>query len=624
MGNDVTVSDRLPRALPPSASTSKSSKSTPPSATSLEGKSSTGLLGNEVLTDHAPSSLHRSHSDESKGSARRSEVTPPSGAGSGRLGKEVAPPSVAGSGRLGNEVTPPSVAGSGRLGNEVTPPSGAGSSRLGNEVTPPSVAGSGRLGKEVAPPSGAGSSRLGNEVIPPSVAGSGRLGNEVTPPSGAGSGRLGNEVTPPSGAGSGRLGKEVTPPSVAGSGRLGNEVTPPSVAGSGRLGNEVTPPSGAGSGRLGKEVIPPSVAGSGRLGKEVTQSSSIGSGYLGNEVPVGLQGSGVSHRGRSGQGGGVGKQQEGQRSRGSLELLGNEVSMPGGRGSKKLGTGVTSPQPPSMSIGSLGNEVPLPRSPPVGGKVLSDEGRGGVTVRASLPVGVGGGYGRGRGPHQLNEADNVSGYTTVSEPSSFHSVQSTGHRKPLRSDSSSDSTPGLQSRKFTFEPKSLQNFGGSGSMPRDSSPSVGSRTSSPDNNLSSGEEEDDSMSPVTQPSSQLHNQTPSFPSTMSSQNSEGRAQSPPLQSSPRVLPSPDVTLREQSGSSSTHSVQMPHVETGTSGPERVDGVTDKPSQLQSVSEGFGTGVNEEYVGGGDDEDNNLDDDEDEAGERKKLIMWNID
>jgi hypothetical protein len=57
---------------------------------------------------------------------------------------------------------------------------------------------------------------------------------------------------------------------------------------------------------------------------------------------------------------------------------------------------------------------------------------------------------------------------------------------------------------------------------------------------------------------------------------------------------------------------MPHVETGTSGPERVDGVTDKPSQLQSVSEGFGTGVNEEYVGGGDDEDNNLDDDEDEA------------
>lgn len=295
------------------------------------------------------------------------------------------------------------------------------------------------------------------------------------------------------------------------------------------LGNEVAMEysSASGSDGMGQKDSAP-------LGNKGTSPHQIVDGYLGNEVFVGPRGGrGSNTHTRSSKvmpgdrGGRVYKEEQGQESKG---LLGNEVSMPS-RGAKAMGNKV----PVQQTSSSLGNEVPLPGSSRVGSKAVSDVGQVG------MPLSPGG---RGRGPSQAllgNEVDTDSGYTTASidsEPNSVRGLRPPARRHQLRSDSSSDSNTASPSHKFTVQQKDSVMDSAVGenttTTQGDSSLSGESRPSSPDNDLSTADDED--SPPVKSPfSNELQNQPPSFshtpnlfPSTVSPQVSPSIAQSVPL------------------------------------------------------------------------------------------------
>ena len=312
------------------------------------------------------------------------------------------------------------------------------------------------------------------------------MGNEVAVP---------NSSSPPSRSAAGDP-RKATPPlrSVAG------EATPPSGDKEGSssdhkrvtsrtephtvlLGNEVpmkrmSSVDGGSSG--GKERGTTNATG-GQLGNEIPLP---GSGHLGNEVPVGVRGS------RSGQSG------RGLVGRGREEFLGNEVPMPGGRGSKKPGTAR------SHSSGSLGNEVPLPRSLKIGTNSVDRN-----AVQTSLPVGRGDQVGSGR---LGNEAEHDSGFIAL-ETTSVHSTSSsssTARRKQLKSDSSYSSSSSSNPQQSTVElPTRMEAAGVSkaGIQRYDSQHSLS------DNDLSGGEDDKIAPSLPTQTSNQLQNQVPRSP-----------------------------------------------------------------------------------------------------------------
>ena len=307
------------------------------------------------------------------------------------------------------------------------------------------------------------------------------------------------------------------------------------------LGNEVLMEHSSAAGSGGKGHVH---AGedSAQLKSDITSPNQLGNGYLGNEVLVDPQsGRGSNSRTRTSKvvpgerGGRVYKEEQGGESKGSWGLLGNEVSMPS-RGTKNT-VPVTRT---SRSIGSLGNEVPLPGSSQVGSKTVSDVGQVGSLPPLQVSPSPGG---RGRGPSQAllgNEVDTDSGYTTTSiesEPNSVRGLRPPARRNQLRSDSSSDSNTASPSHKFTVQQKNSgvdSAVGENTSTQRDSSLSGGSRPSSPDNDLSTADDED--SPPLTSPfSNELQNQPPSFshapnlfPSTVSPQVSPSVLQSVPL------------------------------------------------------------------------------------------------
>lgn len=374
-----------------------------------------------------------------------------------------------------------------------------------------------------------------------------------------------------------------------------------------------------------------------QFGNEVTLPSGAASVPLGNEVFVGPRGSGGSTSSLgmkskvvTGEQGGRGHKEGGTGNKTSWGLLGNEVSVPGSRGSYKLGNEVSPLRPLSTSGAGLGNEAPPPG---VGGRAGNSvrlvENR--VSVQSSLSVGVDRG---GRGPSRTllgNEVDTDNGYTTASiesEPTSLTTFHSSAGRKQLRSDSSSDSTTGSRSHKSTVEPRNLEacaTVGENASVRRDISPSIeSSRASSPDNDLSSGDEKD-SVSPSTTSSSGL--QTSSAPSS----------NQPPVagaQPSPRVsalmpgvaqsLPSAGRTSGQYSGSplQSVPSSQVSHigdaVNTGSEGIGFPTNESNQPHDAAGIQgSGVSVGANEVF----DEGDNDLDEEKDEAGESKCVRLF---
>ena len=256
---------------------------------------------------------------------------------------------------------------------------------------------------------------------------------------------------------------------------------------------------------------------SGSLGNEVTPP---GLNHLGNEVPVGVQG---------GSGGG------GANKGGSVGLLGNEVSMPM---SARLGPSkqrVKDSLVSSPSVG-LGNEVPMPGVARFGRRPVSIVGNE-LTVQP-LP----GGTGRSRSS-LVNEVESSdSGYTGGSELAPVHP-----RRRSLMSDSSVDDSSGLSSRNSLIQ----QPAGPGTGYPTDSDAAVectvppNSRSPSPDNDLSSGEENESSIfsgPPAGQPvSSGANNLSPVVTNQSPLQDSTAGTNPPSLHSAQPDLDPQSVT-----------------------------------------------------------------------------------
>ena len=203
---------------------------------------------------------------------------------------------------------------------------------------------------------------------------------------------------------------------------LGNEVMMEGslLSGGNRGGGRGGGGEGKSSVRFGNELLTRGT-GDGLLGNELLSGPHPQeSGLLGNEVLGG----------RAGGGGGGGGGGEG----GGMELLGNEVLMPGMRGPSLLGNEVRVPPPQPGSLGGiLGNEVPLPG--------ISGGGGGGRR---------GGGEGRKGsgllGNEVLVQSPQLSGGGTGSGPNtgggSAHKLL--GNEVPLDSEFESQSPQGKQ------------------------------------------------------------------------------------------------------------------------------------------------------------------------------------
>lgn len=345
---------------------------------------------------------------------------------------------------------------------------------------------------------------------------------------------------------------------------LGNEVP---VEHSRSVGGTVGGGRGRGSAQSGSPL----------LGNEVTPP---GNKLLRNEVTASRHGSSRDTR---------------QQRRETAALLGNEVSMPGFQGTKRQGVQSLSPRPPTMSVASLGNEVPLPRATQVTNFAVVEN------VQQSLPVGVGG---SGRASGLLgNEVEVDSGYTTAVTLSDTASTSSSSsvRRKPLKSDSSSDS---LSSRS-TVEPARLTTApslqGHTTTLPTYSSPNL-ERQSSSDNDLSSGEDEE-KLSSSPRPSNQPPNQL-----------------STPVGQTSTHLPS-DIVQQSPQASYSSSEVQTPlssHVsmraEAGWPASVPTPGGASKAQSTEGA--GGGRTVSGSVV---DDEKNNLD--EDEEGDKHYASLF---
>ena len=233
------------------------------------------------------------------------------------------------------------------------------------------------------------------------------------------------------------------------------------------FGNEVFSPNRAGGSLLGNEVLP---------GARDHGGSGRGDGEVAGEK-----------RGKGGKDRGAGKTQ-------GEEFLGNEVSMTSGRGSQFLGNEVSSPHPLSVG-GSLGNEVSLPATSRSSSRVsnggLPDNE---VSVQPPFSLGSRGWHQTGRDPSRKllgNEVESDSGYTTSASgrvdpgTASLPTASSHTERKHLKSDSSGDSDS--HSFKLSASPSNLEvrapleNVG----VRRGVVASTESRSSSPDNDLSS-------------------------------------------------------------------------------------------------------------------------------------------
>jgi hypothetical protein len=417
---------------------------------------------------------------------------------------------------------------------------------------------------------------------------------------------------------------------------LGNEVLlegPPSISNGhfGGMGRGVDLPS-----PLGNEVLmegsPHSMGGSGR-GIERENSSATVSAPLGNEViPPGL-----TNEISVGRMGGHGRANRG---RNAEATMGNEVSLLAGRLDPKKQAVHHSSTPHSSPLLSPGNEVPMPGA---GNRFAVGAVDNGLLSAqpSALPSSAGSGTGSGdRRGGMANEAE--SSDSGVSE---MTSVSSTPQRRPLMSDSSSvDSSSGVSSRvSVVHKPSGPGTLPGidwsSGGVVEGFTAPPNSRSPSPDNDFTSGDEdESSSFKSHSQPSSRstfslapalnlssLHTAAAAQPASLSTIT-------PPIiaSSSSTVAGSPNATLSpgvSQHHNTGSHSTEEPNLYVASQ--HESSGLVTMSNEL-SVGQ---SGVRDSTRSGGvegrgmklpetDDGDNDLDfgGDEDEGVSRKPVRM----
>ena len=452
MGNEVTIPDQPT----PSSLTKPPKPSRPPGTSPRSGGIKTEPMGNEVLMERSSSldgsGFERGNMSTSFGNEVAMEGHPSSHHDGvmGRLDQSA----------LGNEVLmeghPSSRGGVGVEGtgfgqrNILTP--------LGSEVLTEDHHSGGTVSRGRAMDNG-NMSLLGNEVL---LEGPSSISNDHI---GIGGSRFNQE--------------DLSAP-------RGNEVL---VEGS----THSTGSGGTGRGFEREKMFAP-------YGNEV---GSPGLTNLGNKVPVGrkssVSGPGGARRGWNAEG-----------------MIGNEVSLPaGGLAPTKQGVGKSLTPNLSSSLG-LGNEVPMPGT----------RGRYAVGVvdnnllsvhPSSLPSGTGRSSGQRRGvPYFANESESSdSGYTTVSGETAPGGSSIPRHR-PLMSDSSSaDSLLGVSSQNSVLhQPSSRGSLTVGTGLGRDGvvegfAAPPNSRSPSPDNDFTSGDEEESS-------SFSSHPQLPVIPSQSNS------------------------------------------------------------------------------------------------------------
>ena len=417
------------------------------------------------------------------------------------------------------------------------------------------------------------STSLGNEVLMEGHPSSSSSAHRGSVERGNLSASLGNEVLmeshPSSNSIRGLHGGGNLPP-------LGNEVLLEGPQHFGGAGRGVDLPS-----PLGNEVLmegsPHSMGGSDKgRGFERENCSAAVSAPLGNEViPPGLTNE-ISVGRMSGQ--------DGANRGGNAEvMMGNDVSFPTGRLDPKKQAVRHSSTPHSSPLLSLSNKVPMPGA---GGSFAVGAVDNGLLSAhpSSLPSNAGGGAGsggrRGGMPNEAESSDSgVSDMTSVSS--------STPQRRTLMSDSSSvDSSSGVSSRVSVVHkpsgPGTLLGIGqSSGEVVEGFTAPPNSRSPSPDNDFTSGDEDESStFSTHSQPPSRstfslapalnrssLHTAAPAQPASLSTIT-------PPIiaSSSSTVAGSPSATLsssvsqRHNTGSHSTEGpnlyVASPHASSG--------------------------------------------------------------